>query len=190
MVIFDIGCYKYFGNFYRFIFLPFTAWAITASNWHRWKHSGYLTTQTLRYQAYLFLLCINLIFWILPFSEAIFGCNLSLANTVISTLLILALLVLGLTNYIPRHPPFSLRRKIFVIATFAILLMLIISPIPTFIPHPVHKLLIFISWVLWIHSTIRYRWTQWCAGCEERKRALERCGECDCCKNICTIDTR
>jgi hypothetical protein len=117
--------YAFFPKLIKLIALPYAILAGTISHFYDWQRSGIIASKKMRYLAYFFLIWLNVTIWGCHALGAIIGCDFVLPNFMLLICLITMFLVLGLTNYIPRHPPFSQRRKIFVFTTFVLAVTLL-----------------------------------------------------------------
>jgi hypothetical protein len=137
------------------VVVPVTTLIATIGNLQTWKQAGYFTSKTVRYSAYFLEFWINLAIWSLGLFEVILGCDIPLLRVILFLPLIPVGLVLGLTNYIPRHPPFSLRRKIFVLTTFTLSITLLWIPLPQFMEPSARRWILFCCIYLFIESITR-----------------------------------
>ena len=117
-------------NFLRLALLPIAVLAATAGRLHGWERKGYLKTKELRYQAYLFLFWVNLSIWGWSIPEVTLGYELPTLRAMLYLSLMLIMLLLGITSYIPRPPPVVLRKKIFTLTTFALTMIFFWIPLP------------------------------------------------------------
>ena len=166
--------YTLLPKLFRFLVLPYAILMGTISHFYNWQRAGIITSKKIRYLAYFFLIWLNAAVWGGRILEVLSGCNLLLPRTILLMGLVIMFLILGLTNYIPRHPPFSQRRKIFVFTTFLLALILpIISCSQLLNSNTTTDILIIIGTVsafACVMSIIRPQGTESgpckCSGCE------------------------
>ena len=142
-------------NIFTAIMLPIIVFTATIAELHEWNRSGFLLSRKMRYLAYFFQFWINLTTWSFGLFEVTVGYNPPLLRTILTVPLIIAGLVLGLTNYIPRNPPFSLRRKVFVFTTFVLSALLLKAPLPKFISPSAGSWMFVVCGILCIQGITR-----------------------------------